>query len=133
MHVYKKLTENKINVTKVNGNLYRTLIMHRNMKFCNNIDCMTCKIAAMSTCFNLPILSTKKCSYMQTVKTFEPTDVSKKATLTKKKAWPNSKTEWVLKEVKQEKSVNDVSLKNVEESCNTKPAGPNKDWVPNAT
>ncbi|KAK1394275.1 hypothetical protein POM88_013331 [Heracleum sosnowskyi] len=57
-HVCKNPKEVKDKVTLKNGNLHRTPLMHRPMVVCNNIDCMPCKITAMSTCFNLPILST---------------------------------------------------------------------------
>jgi hypothetical protein len=131
-HVCKKPTGNKINVTKVNGNLHRTPIMQRTMNVCSNIDCMPCKITAMSTCFNLPILSTEKCSYVQIIETSEPAEVSEKATPTKKKTMSYSKPKWVVKEVNQKLSVSDYIVKNENVSIDTKDAGPNKDWVPDA-
>ena len=62
------------------------------MNECSDNDCMPCKITAMSTVFNLPILSTAKCSHLNDVETPEPTDVSNQATPTKKKAVPFSKS-----------------------------------------
>ena len=58
----------------------------------SDIDCMPCKIIAMSTIFNLPILSTVKCSHLYDVVTPEPINISSKDTPTKKKAVPFSKS-----------------------------------------
>ncbi|KAL1831054.1 hypothetical protein ACET3Z_000705 [Daucus carota] len=54
----------------------------------------------MSTVFNLPILSTAKCSHLYDVETLEATKVSFQATPTKKKAVPLSKSQWVKRDVK---------------------------------
>ena len=62
------------------------------MNVCSDIDCMTCKITAMSTVFKLLILSTAKCSHLYDVENPEPTNVSSKAAPTKKKAVPFSKS-----------------------------------------
>ncbi|KAK1384584.1 hypothetical protein POM88_022319 [Heracleum sosnowskyi] len=132
-HVCKKPKEVKDNVTKVNGNVHRTHIMHRSMVVCNNTVCMPCKITAMSTCFNMPISSTEQCLYMQTVESFEPTGNSKKAASTKKKTKSNSKAEWVKKEVQQKIPDVVVKVENGEYSCDTEVAGPNKAWVPYAS
>ncbi|KAL1823746.1 hypothetical protein ACET3Z_010524 [Daucus carota] len=88
-----------INAVKINGNLHRTPIMDRSMKVCD-IDFMPCKITAISIVFNLPILSTAKCSHLYDVKTPAPTNVSSKAAPTKKKAMPFSKSQWVKRDVK---------------------------------
>ncbi|KAK1373475.1 hypothetical protein POM88_029668 [Heracleum sosnowskyi] len=132
-HVCKKPIEDKINATELNGNLHRTPLMHRTMSVCNNIDCMPCKITAMSTCFNLPVLSTEKCSYLNTVETSEPAGNSKKASSTKKRTKSNSKPKWVKREVKQEVFDNACDVVTERNSGNTETAGPNKDWVPYAT
>ena len=89
-----------INAVKINGNLHRTPIIDRSMNVCSDIDCMPCKITAMSTVFNPPILSTTKCSYLCDVETPEPTNASSKATPTKKKVVPFSKSLWVKRDVK---------------------------------
>ncbi|KAK1380497.1 hypothetical protein POM88_027241 [Heracleum sosnowskyi] len=132
-HVCKKPKEVKNNVIMIDGNLHRTPIMHRSMVVCNNIDCMPCKVTAMSTCFNLPISSTEPCLYMQTVETSEPTRNSKKASSTKKKTKSNSKDKWVKKGVQQK--IPDVLIKveKVDYACDTEVTGPNKDWVPYAS
>ena len=132
-HVCKKPTGSGINITKENGNLHRTPIMQRTMNVCSNIDCMPCKITAMSTCFNLPILSTEKCLYIETVETSVPTDVSKETLPTKKKTKSNSKPKWVMKEVKKEISDDDSNVKDDEVINDTESAGPKKNWVPSAT
>ena len=88
-----------INAVKINGNLHRTPTMDRSMKVCD-IDFMPCKITAISIVFNLPILSTAKCSHLYDVKTSAPTNVSSKAAPTKKKAMPFSKSQWVKRDVK---------------------------------
>ncbi|KAK1396948.1 hypothetical protein POM88_006811 [Heracleum sosnowskyi] len=132
-NVCKKPTETKVNVTEVTGNLHRTPIMHRSMDVCNNTDCMPCKITAMSTCFNLPILSTDNCSYMNCGETSEPTVNSRKATPTKKKTKSYSKPKWVAKEVEQKISDCYIDVENDGNSGDTNSAGPNKDWVPYAT
>ncbi|KAK1382656.1 hypothetical protein POM88_020391 [Heracleum sosnowskyi] len=108
-HVCKKPKEVKNNVTMLDGNLHRTPIMHRSMVVCNNIDCVPCKVTAMSTCFNLPISSTEPCLYMQTGETPEPTGNSKNASSTKKKTKSNSKDMWVKKGVQQK--IPDVMIK----------------------
>ena len=72
-------------INAVNGNIHRTLIMDRSMNVCSDIDCIPCKIIAMSTIFNLPILSIAKCAHSYDVETPEPTNVSFKATPTKKR------------------------------------------------
>ena len=74
--------------------------MDRSMNVCSDIDCMPCKITAISTVFNLPILSTVKCSHLYDIETSEPTDVSIQATPTKKKEVPFSKSQWVKRYVK---------------------------------
>ena len=84
-HVCKKDAATLIDVVNVNGNLHRTPIMERSMNVCSNIDCMPCKITAMSTVFNLPILSTAKCFYLDDVETPEPTEHSYQAAPTKKR------------------------------------------------
>ncbi|KAL1815668.1 hypothetical protein ACET3Z_018242 [Daucus carota] len=89
-----------INAVKINGNLHRTPIIDRSMNVCSDIDCMPCKITAMSTVFNPPILSTTKCSYLCDVETPEPTNASSKSTPTKKKVVPFSKSLWVKRDVK---------------------------------
>ena len=61
---------------------------------------MPCKIIAISAVFNLPILSTAKCSHLYDVKTPEPTEVNFQATPTKKKAMPFTKTQWGKRDVK---------------------------------
>ncbi|KAK1401825.1 hypothetical protein POM88_001430 [Heracleum sosnowskyi] len=132
-HICIKPIEDKINATELNGNLHRTPLMHRTMSVCNNIECMPCKITAMSTCFNLPILTTEKCSYMHTVETSEPAGDSKKASSTKKRIKSNSKPKWVKREVKQEVIDNACELVTGRNSGDTKAAGPNKDWVPYAS
>ncbi|KAK1397704.1 hypothetical protein POM88_007567 [Heracleum sosnowskyi] len=132
-HVCKNPIEDKINATELNGNLHRTPLMHRTMSVCNNIECMPCKITAMSTCFNLPILTTEKCSYMHTVETSEPASNSKKASSTKKRIKSNSKPKWVKREVKQEIIDDACDFMTGRNSGDTKTAGPNKDWVPYAT
>ncbi|KAK1357145.1 hypothetical protein POM88_050401 [Heracleum sosnowskyi] len=132
-HVCKNPIEDKINATELNGNLHRTPLLHRTMSVCNNIECMPCKITAMSTCFNLPILTTEKCSYMHTVETSEPAGNSKKASSTKKRIKSNSKPKWVKREVKQEVFDDACDFMTGRNSGDTKTAGPNKDWVPYAT
>ncbi|KAK1370836.1 hypothetical protein POM88_036928 [Heracleum sosnowskyi] len=132
-HVFKKPIEDKVNATELNGNLHRTPFMHRTMSVCNNIECMPCKITAMSTCFNLPILTTEKCSYMNTVETSEPAGNIKKAPSTKKRTKSNSKPKWVKREVKQEITDNACDLMTERNSGDTETAGPNKDWVPYAS
>ena len=115
--------------------------MDRSMNVCSDIDCMPCKITAMSTVFNLPILSTSKCSYLYDVETPEPTNSSSKATPTKKKAVPFSKSQWVKRDVKNlvvhSLDVVDETVKfeanDDASSSNDVIAGPNKHWVPNAT
>ena len=108
---------------------------------CSDIDCMPCKITTMSTVINQPILSTAKCSHSYDVETLEPTYVSIQATPTKKKAVPFSKLQQVKRDVKNiivdnlvvvDETViivanNDANL------SNDVTAGPNKNWVPNAT
>ena len=132
-HVCKKPKEVKNNVTMQDGNLHRTPIMHRSMVVCNNIDCMPCKITAMSSCFNLPISSSEQCTYLQTVETSEPTGNSKKASSTKKKTKSNSKDKWVKKGVQQKNPNVMVKVENDDYACDTEVTGPNKDWVPYAS
>ncbi|KAK1366507.1 hypothetical protein POM88_042068 [Heracleum sosnowskyi] len=132
-HVCKKPIEDKINATELNGNLHRTPLMHRTMSVCNNIECMPCKITAMSTCFNLHVLTTEKCSYINTVETSEPAGNSKKASSTKKRIKSNSKPKWVKREVKQEVFDDACDFMTGRNSGDTETAGPNKDWVPYAT
>ena len=140
-HICKNDAATRINAVNVHGNLHRTPIMDRSMNVCSNIDCMSCKITAMSTVFNLPILSTAKCSHLYDVETLEATKVSFQATPTKKKAVPLSKSQLVKRDVKNlvvdnldvvdETVINeandDVSV------SNDVTVGANKNWVPNAS
>ncbi|WOG81888.1 hypothetical protein DCAR_0101044 [Daucus carota subsp. sativus] len=75
-HICRNDAATRINAVNVHGDLHRTPIMDRSMNVCSNIDCMSCKITAMSTVFNLPILSTAKCSHLYDVETLEATKVS---------------------------------------------------------
>lgn len=59
-----------MNVTNDNDKKHRT---YRTMSVCSKIDCMPCKITDTSTCFNLSILSTEKCSFMPFVETHAKT------------------------------------------------------------
>jgi gag-polypeptide of LTR copia-type/Zinc knuckle len=131
-HVCKKPSEVKPFVTEVNGNLHRTPIMQRTLNVCNNIDCMPCKITTMSTCFNLPILSSEKCAYMETTQTSKPTGISKAAP-TKKKTKSYSKQQWMATGVtKFVPSMSTIVINDEETPTEINPAGPNKDWVPDA-
>ena len=57
------------------------------MNECSDIDCMPCKITAMSTVFNLPILSTAKCSHLYDVETPEPLMSVFRLHLPRKRQW----------------------------------------------
>lgn len=52
------------NITSKNGNLHIITFMQRKQDICSNFDCMPCKINVMNICFNLPVSSSEKCSYM---------------------------------------------------------------------
>lgn len=70
---------------------------------------------------------------MKTVETHVVTDVSNEALPTKKKTKSNSKTKWVIKEVKKEPCDIDSNVEDDNVSNDTESAGPKKDWVPNVT
>lgn len=87
----------------------------------------------MSIAFNLPIVFIDKCSYMQSVETLNPAEVSKKAAPIKNKAKSFSKPFWFVKGVKKESSDRCKNVKDDEMKNNDVTVGPNKDWIPNAT
>lgn len=64
------------NIIEENGNVYGTPIILRPLNVCDNIDCMPYKINLLSTCFNLPMISNEKCSYMLFVKTVKEKEIN---------------------------------------------------------